>query len=152
MFELFLPIFKKYKIEKWTANKFWQKLNISKKERHHCNRQRIYRLLRKLVAEGFLTKEINPKNPCLSNFSETAKLNQLREFHYSSTDFTQMKNLQTETEHSICILEKQIQIFDQLKQQFPNSDAQINLQKTKCLDRLANLHAYHSALNAILSN
>ena len=152
MFELFLPLFKNYKIEKWTASDFWRQLKISKKERNNCNRQRIYRLLRTLVAEGFLTKDIHPTNSCLSTFSETDKLNELRECAYSSIDFMQMKKIQEENEEAIVILEKKIQVFNQLKKQFPNSISHINIQKMKCLDKLINLRAYSSALDCILTS
>lgn len=87
MFELFPPLFNSKKIEQWTANEFWKHLKLSKKERNRFNRQRMYRLLRKLVEDGFLTKETNLVNPRLSTFSETNKLDQLREITGISLDF-----------------------------------------------------------------
>lgn len=152
MFELFPPLFKNKKIEKWTANEVWKHLKLSKKERNRFNRQRMYRLLRKLVEEGFLIKEIHPKNPCLSTFSETHKIKQLRELTHSSIDFIQMKQSQEETKNAIFILEKQIQVFDQLEKQFPNSVSQINIQKTKCLNELMDLCAYSAALNCVITS
>ncbi len=152
MFELFPPFFKSKKIEQWTANEFWKHLKLSKKERNRFNRQRMYRLLRKLVEDGFLTKEINLRNPCLSNFSETYKLDQLRELNSSSKDLMQMKHSQKETRDSITLLEKQLQSFNLLEQKFPNSITKINIQKTKCIDQLANLHAYNTALNSVLTS
>ena len=106
MFELFPPLFKSKKIEKWTANEFWKHLKLSKKERNRFNQQRMYRLLRKLVEDGFLTKETNLVNPRFSTFSETNKLDQLRELNSSSRDLMQMKNSQKETRDSIALLEK----------------------------------------------
>lgn len=53
MFELFPPLFKSQKIEQWTASEFWKHLKLSKKERNRVNRQRMYRILRKLVEDGF---------------------------------------------------------------------------------------------------
>lgn len=152
MFELFPPIFKSKKIEQWTANEFWKHLKLSKKERNRFNRQRMYRLLRKLVEDGFLTKETNLVNPRFSTFSETSKLDQLRELNSSSRDLMQMKNSQKETRDSIALLEKQLQSFNLLEKNFPNSINKINIQKNKCIDQLANLHAYNAALNSVLTS
>lgn len=152
MFELFPPLFKTKKIEQWTANEFWKNLKLSKKERNRFNRQRMYRLLRKLVEDGFLIKETNLVNSRLSTFSETSKLDQLRELNSSSRDLMQMKNSQKETRNSITILEKQLQSFNLLEKNFPNSINKINIQKNKCIDQLANLHAYNAALNSVLTS
>lgn len=86
------------KIEQWTANEFWKHLKLSKKERNRFNRQRMYRLLRKLVEDGFLTKETNLVNPRFSTFSETNKLYQLREITGVSLDFIQMRHSKEETQ------------------------------------------------------
>ena len=152
MFELFPPLFNSKKIEQWTANEFWKYLKLSKKERNRFNQQRMYRLLRKLVEDGFLTKETNLVNPRFSTFSETSKLDQLRELNSSSRDLMQMKNSQKETRNSIALLEKQLQSFNLLEKNFPNSINKINIQKNKCIDQLANLHAYNAALNSVLTS
>ena len=104
MFELFPPLFKSKKIEQWTANEFWKHLKLSKKERNRFNRQRMYRLLRKLVEDGFLTKETNLVNPRFSTFSETNKPYQLREITGVSLDFIQMRHSKEETlnSHRFC--------------------------------------------------
>lgn len=108
MFELFPPLFTSKKIEKWTANEFWKYLKLSKKERNRFNRQRMYRLLRKLE-DGFLTKETNLVNPRFSTFSETGKIYQLREITGESLDFIEMSHAKEETQKKISILEKQLE-------------------------------------------
>lgn len=112
----------------------------------------MYRLLRKFVEEGFLTKEINFINPRFSTFSETDKLDQLREVTNLSLDFMEMRQSQEETNNSISLLEKQLQGFDLLEKKFPNSISQISIQKTKYLDKLMNLNAYSTALNCVLTS
>ena len=88
----------------WTANEFWKHLKLGKKERNRFNRQRMYRLLRKLVEDGFLTKETNLVNPRFSTFSETNKPYQLREITGVSLDFIQMRHSKEETlnSHRFC--------------------------------------------------
>lgn len=63
-----------------------------------------------------------------------------------------MKNSQKETRDSIALLEKQLQSFNLLEKNFPNSINKINIQKNKCIDQLANLHAYNAALNSVLTS
>lgn len=152
MFELFPPIFKSKKIEQWTANEFWKHLKLSKKERNRFNRQRMYRLLRKLVEDGFLTKETNLVNPRLSMFSETNKLDQLREITGISLDFIEMRYSKDETQKKISMLEKQLNSFSLLEKKFPNSAIRINSEKNKCIEELTNFNAYSTALDSILTS
>lgn len=152
MFELFPPLFNSKKIEQWTANEFWKHLKLSKKERNRFNRQRMYRLLRKLVEDGFLTKETNLVNPRLSTFSETNKLDQLREITGISLDFIQMRHSKEETQKKISMLEKQLESFSLLEKKFPNSAIRINVEKNKCIETLTDLNAYNTALNCILTS
>lgn len=152
MFELFPPLFKSKKIEKWTANEFWKHLKLSKKERNRFNRQRMYRLLRKLVEDGYLTKETNLVNPRFSTFSETEKIDQLREITDISLDFIEMKNSHEETKKAMLMLEKQLQIFALLEKRFPNSVNRINTQKAICYEKLIDLRAYIAALNSVITS
>ena len=152
MFELFPPLFKSKQIEQWTANEFWKHLKLSKKERNRFNQQRMYRLLRKLVEDGFLTKETNLVNPRFSTFSETEKIDQLREITDISLDFIEMKNSHEETKKAMLMLEKQLQIFALLEKRFPNSVNRINTQKAICYEKLIDLRAYIAALNSVITS
>lgn len=152
MFELFPPLFNSKKIEQWTANEFWKHLKLSKKERNRFNRQRMYRLLRKLVEDGFLTKETNWINPRFSTFSETSKLDQLREITDLSLDFVEMKHSEEETQKKISMLEKQLESYSLLEKKFPNSVIKINTEKNKCIEKLTDLNAYRTALNCVLTS
>jgi DNA-binding PadR family transcriptional regulator len=152
MFELFPPLFKSKKIEQWTANEFWKHLKLSKKERNRFNRQRMYRLLRKLVEDGFLTKETNLVNPRFSTFSETSKLDQLREITDISLDFIEMSHSKEETQKEITILEKQLRIFALLEKKFPNSVNRIHAQKNVCYEQLIELRAYITVLESVMTS
>ena len=152
MFDLLVPILEKNRIENWTANEFWKHLKLNKKERNRFNRQRMYRLLRKLVEEGFLIKKINETNPKLSKFYETEKLNNFKNLSESSTDFVQMRESEQEAKKEICLLEKQLQNYELLERRYPNSRVLINIQKTKCKDRILDLNAYKTALNSVLAS
>ena len=68
LFEVLLPVIESNSIHNWTANDFWKQMKLTKKERHRFNRQRMYRILRKLVEFGFLDKELNQQHPRFSLF------------------------------------------------------------------------------------
>ena len=61
LFEKFPPLIQQYSINNWTTNDFWIALSLSTKERNRFNRQRMYRILRKLVELGFLEKKLTMK-------------------------------------------------------------------------------------------
>lgn len=92
LFEFFLPIIQNNSIQNWTSSDFWEHMKLSKKERTRFNRQRLYRILKKLVEFGFLNKEINQSNPKFSRFKETEKLNEFKILDKSKLDLSNMKS------------------------------------------------------------
>ena len=78
IFQSFLILLSQYRIEGWTSNKIWNKLNLSKEEKQRINQQQLYRLLRKLVRQGHLIKNIHTDNPRLSTFVETISMSTFR--------------------------------------------------------------------------
>lgn len=126
LFELFLPILQSNSIQNWTATDFWEHLRLSKKERNRFNRQRMYRILRKLVEFGFLRKDINILNPRFSLFHETSKLNEFRS------------------------LDKEK--YEKLELGFPNMKNKISHAKEKCLSHIIELRAYQSALKSVIAS
>lgn len=152
MFDVFLPIIEKNQIVDWTANEFWKRLKLTKKQRNRFNRQRMYRLLRKLVEQGFLIKEIHPSNPTQSKFTETNKINEFRGVSDFSTDFLKMKTSETKVKEEIEFLERQLTNYAILEKNFPNSKNQIIFHKSQCLEKITNLKAYKYALNSVLAS
>ena len=152
MFDVILPIIEKNQIVDWTANEFWKRLKLTKKQRNRFNRQRMYRLLRKLVEHGFLIKVIHPSNPTQSKFTETNKINEFRDVSDFSTDFLKMKTSETKVKEEIEFLERQLNNYAILEKNFPNSKTQIIFQKSQCLEKITDLKAYKYALNAVLAS
>ncbi len=91
-------------------------------------------------------------NPRFSTFSETSKLDQLREITGASLDFIEMSHSIEETQKEISILEKQRESFSLLEKKYPNSAIRINAEKNKCIEKLNDLNAYITALNCILTS
>ena len=90
LFDVFLPIIQENTIKNWTSNDFWLKIRLSEKDRNRFNRQRMYRILRKLVESGFLEKKINYSNHKFSHFNEIEKTLKIKHLIKFNTDFSNM--------------------------------------------------------------
>jgi DNA-binding PadR family transcriptional regulator len=149
LFELFLPIIQSNSIHNWTANDFWKQMKLTKKERHRFNRQRMYRILRKLVEFGFLEKNVVKSNSRLSRFNETSKLNEFRVLEGESTAVTKMKLEEKKLNSEIIFLKKQIEKYLELEMTFPSMKNKIFHAKENCLSQLIEMQAYQSALKSV---
>ncbi len=152
LFDLFIPVIQKHFIQDWTANDFWEQLKLSKKERNRFNRQRMYRILRKLVEFVFLEKKINQNNPKFSRFKETNKLNEFRNLDNSKIDLFNMKSEEEKINFEIIFLEKQSEKYKKLEIDFPNIKHKISNEKDKCSSQLIELRAYQCALKSVIAS
>lgn len=151
LFEKFQPLIQEHSIKDWTTNDFWNALNLSTKERNRFNRQRMYRILRKLVELGFLEKAVNHENSRFSLFNETKKINIFRSINKEKDDISKMKLEETRISFKISFLEKQMEIYKKLELNFPNMKNKISYAKEKCLSQLIEIKAYQSALKSVTS-
>lgn len=152
LFELFLPIIQNNSIQNWTSSDFWEHMKLSKKERTRFNRQRMYRILRKLVEFGFLKKEINQSNPKFSRFKETDKLNEFKNLDKSKLDLYNMRSEEKKIDSEIVFLEKQTEKYQKLEHDFPNVKHKISNEKEKCSSKLIELKAYQCALKSVIAS
>lgn len=152
LFEIFLPIIESNSIHNWTANDFWKRMKLTKKERHRFNRQRMYRILRKLVEFGFLEKGVNQQHPRFSLFKETPKINEIRFLNEEESDASKIKLEEVKVSSEIMFLEKQIEKYRKLELSFPNIQNKIFDAKEKCSSQLIELRAYQSALKSVIAS
>ena len=152
LFEVFLPVIQSNSIHNWTANDFWKQMKLNKKERHRFNRQRMYRILRKLVEFGFLEKEINKQNPRFSLFRETLKINEIRILDKEESDVSKIKLEEVKVSSEIIFLEKQVEKYRKLELSFPNISNKIFDAKKLCSSQLLELKAYRSALQSVIAS
>lgn len=150
LFDVFLPIIKENTIKDWTSNDFWLKMRLHEKDRNRFNRQRMYRILRKLVESGFLEKQINYSNHKFSRFNETEKTIKLKNLTKSNSDFSNMVLEDNKIYEEISFLEKQTEKYLQLEKNFPTLSHQISYEKSKCLNKIIELKAYRSALRSVI--
>ena len=152
LFEIILPVIESNSIHNWTANDFWKQMKLTKKERHRFNRQRMYRILRKLVEFGFLDKELNQYNPRFSLFKETPKINEIRFLNKEESDVSKIKLEEVKVSSEIMFLEKQVEKYRKLELSFPNISNKICDAKKLCLSQLLELKAYRSALQSVIAS
>ena len=152
LFDVFLPIIQKNTVQNWTANDFWEKLKLSKKDRNRFNHQRMYRILRKLVEFGFLEKRINHSNHKFSRFNETNKTYELKCLDQAKIDVSNMKQEESKINLEINFLEKQTEKYTQLEKTFPNLSHKISYEKDRCLSKIIELKAYQCALKSVLQS
>ena len=152
LFEVLLPVIESNSIHNWTANDFWKQMKLTKKERHRFNRQRMYRILRKLVEFGFLDKELNQYNPRFSLFKETPKINEIRFLNKEESDVSKIKLEEVKVSSEIMFLEKQVEKYRKLELSFPNISNKICDAKAVCSSQLLELKAYRSALQSVIAS
>ena len=150
LFDAFLPIIQENTIKDWTSNDFWLKIRLPAKNRNRFNRQRMYRILRKLVEFGFLEKQVNHSNHKFSRFNETEKTIELKCFGKPKNDFSDMVLEENKINEEITFLEKQTEKYFQLEKNFPSLSYQISYEKDKCLGKILELKAYRSALKSVI--
>lgn len=151
LFDAFLPVIQDNTIENWTSNDFWKKIKLSKKERNRFNRQRMYRILRKLVEFGFLVKKINHENHRFSRFHETNKTSELKLLGNSKAEISNMQLEEIKISTKISFLEIQTEQYVQLEKNYPYLSHQISFEKEKCLSMLLELKAYRCALKSVIN-
>ena len=145
IFQSFLTLLSHSQIDGWTSNKIWNKLNLSKDEKQRINQQQLYRLLRKMVRQGHLTKHIHFNNPRLSTFVETESMYEFRK----QFDLIAVKNdskkltLKTnELKEKQKFYECQIKASEQALADFPELKTDILKRKNQLLQDIEKLKAY----------
>lgn len=122
-----LPMFKElsrvlcsYKIDTWQTIDFWDKVKLLKVVDSNVNYQSVYRLILRLVKEGYLIIDTEKSRFGQTTYTETENLLDLRsQFCIESTSTFQELNLKKEEfESEITALEEEIEALNDLKVQF----------------------------------
>ena len=124
-----LPMFKElsrvlcsYKIDSWQTVDFWDKVKLLKVVDSNVNYQSVYRLILRLVKDGYLTVDVEKSRYGQTTYTEAENLHDLRsQFCIESTSTLQELNLKKEEfESEITALEEEIEALHDLKGQFPD--------------------------------
>ncbi|HEO1795035.1 hypothetical protein [Acinetobacter baumannii] len=153
IFKSFLLLLSKNQIDGWTSNKIWIKLNLSKDEKEPINQQQLYRLLRKLVKQGHLTKHIHSNNPRLSTFVETESMATFRkqfELQTVKNDSGKLEFKTKKLKEKQKIYENQIKASEQALIDFPELRTNILKRKNQLLQDIKKLKAYTDFLTSLI--
>lgn len=153
IFQSFLVLLYKNQIDGWTSNKIWNELNLSKDEKQRVNQQHLYRLLRKLVQQGHLIKNIHSDNPRLSRFVETKSMDSFRKQFDLKTVKNDAGKLGFKTKQlkeKQKIYENQIRASEQAVIDFPELKTEIMRRKNQLLQDIEKLKAYTDFLTSLI--
>ncbi|MDH2463119.1 hypothetical protein [Acinetobacter baumannii] len=134
MFKELSRVFCSYKIDSWQTVDFWDKVKLLKIENTNINYQSVYRLILRLVKDGYLIINTEKSRYGQTTYTETEYLHDLRsQFCIESTTTLQELHLKKEEfESEITKLEEEVEALEDLKEQFPDIQFKIEqLRQTK---------------------
>lgn len=153
IFQSFLVLLHQNKIDEWTSNQIWNKLNLSEGEKQRINQQQLYRLLRKLVRQGHLVKSIHSENPRLSTFFETESMSIIRkkfELETVNNDSEKIRFKTNELKEKQRIYENQIKASGQALIDFPELKTEILRRRNQLLQDIERMRAYNDFLKSLI--
>ncbi|WP_171503304.1 hypothetical protein [Acinetobacter sp. 8I-beige] len=150
MFKELSRVFCSYRIESWQTVDFWDKVKLLKVVDSNVNYQSVYRLILRMVKEGYLTVDVEKSKHGQKIYTEADKLHDLRaEFCIESTSTIQELNLiKNEFEKEITNLEEEISALENLKGQF--TDLQFKIEQLKQI-KIKEIKSLQSQTRAIIS-
>lgn len=128
-------------------------MNLSKDKKERINQQKLYRILRKLVKQGYLAKHIHPDNPRLSTFVETENMYEFRkqfDLIAIKSDSKKLNFKTNELKEKQKIYENQIKASEQALIDFPELKTEILRRKNQLLQDIEKLKAYNDFLLSLI--
>ena len=152
-----LPMFKElsrvlcsYKIDSWQTVDFWDKVKLLKVVDSNVNYQSVYRLILRLVKDGYLTVDVEKSRYGQTTYTETENLHDLRsQFCIESTSTFQELNLKKEElVFKITALEEEVDALEDLKDQVP--DIQFRIEQLRLI-KIKEIESLKPQIRAISS-
>ena len=155
-----LPMFKElsrvlcsYKIDSWQTVDFWDKVKLLKVVDSNVNYQSVYRLILRLVKDGYLTVDDEKSRYGQTTYTEAENLHDLRsQFCIESTSTLQELNLKKEEfEGEITELEEEIEALHDLKRQLTDIQFKIEQLRQIKIKELNKLKLQIKAMNSLIN-
>lgn len=152
MFRELSRVFCSYKIESWQTVDFWDKVKLLEVVDSNVNYQSVYRLILRLVKDGYLTVDVEKSRYGQTTYTEAENLHDLRsQFCIESTSTLQELNLKKEEfEGEIIALEEEIEALHDLKGQFPDIQFKIEQLKQLKIKEYNNFKSKVRAINSLI--
>ncbi len=150
MFKELSRVFCSYKIDSWQTVDFWDKVKLLKVVDSNVNYQSVYRLILRLVKDGYLSVDDEKSRYGQTTYTETEHLHDLRsQFCIESTTTLQELNFKKEEfKCEITKLEEEVEALEDLKEQFP--DLQFKIEKLQQI-KIKEIKSLQSQTRAIIS-
>lgn len=152
MFRELSRVFCSYNIESWQTVDFWDKVKLLKVVDSNVNYQSVYRLILRLVKDGYLTVDVEKSRYGQTTYTETENLHDLRsQFCIESTSTLQELNFKKEeVESEIIALKEEIEALHDLKNQFP--DIQFKIEQIRQIKNkeISNFKPRIRAINSLI--
>lgn len=154
-----LPIFNElieiicnYRIESWEISDFWNEIKLLRVADNDANYQGLYRLILRLVKEGYLIIDIEKGKGNNTAYTQSKKLQDLRlQFCNRSASNFQALILERENIKSECTsLEEEIIVLEELRLSFIGMQLQIQQLKQAKTETISNLKVKLRALNSLI--
>lgn len=152
MFKELSRVFCSYKIDSWQTVDFWDKVKLLKIENTNINYQSVYRLILRLVKDGYLIINTEKSRYGQTTYTETEYLHDLRsQFCIESTTTLQELNLKKEEfESEITKLEEEVEALEDLKEQFPDIQFRIEQLRQIKIKIILSLKTKIKAINSLI--
>lgn len=153
IFQAFLVLLHKNQIDGWTSQQIWNTLNLSEDEKQQINQQQLYRLLRKLVKQGHLIKQIHSDNPRLSTFVESESICEFRkqfDLKTAKNDSGKLEFKTKQLKEKQKIYENQVKASEQALTDFPELTTDILRRKNQLLQDIEKMKAYNDFLTSLI--
>lgn len=153
IFQAFLVLLHKNQIDGWTSQQIWNTLNLSEDEKQRINQQQLYRLLRKLIKQGHLIKDIHSENPRLSTFVETESMSEFKkqfDLKTAKNDSGKLEFKTKQLKEKQKIYENQVKASEQALTDFPELTTDILRRKNQLLQDIEKLKAYNDFLTSLI--
>ena len=152
MFRELSRVFCSYKIESWQTVDFWDKVKLLEVVDSNVNYQSVYRLILRLVKDGYLTIDVEKSRYGQTTYTEAENLHDLRsQFCIESTSTLQELNLKKEeSEGEITALEEEIEALNDFKSLFPDIQFKIEQLISIKVKRINSLTIKVRAINSLI--
>lgn len=146
--ELFLVICS-HQIESWQAADFWDQVKLLKIVENNINYQSVYRLILRLVKDGYLLTDIESRYG-KTVYTETEKLRTLRsEFCVESAITVEVLEIKKgELERNLLEKIDEIDVLNELKKILPR--LQFKIEQVRCI-KLKDIKRLKAKVNALKS-
>lgn len=148
LFPQFMRVLCSYRISSFQVSDIFSKVLLLGVENNNINYQNVYRLVQRFVKEGYLA--IDGTKTSYTTYSETEEMMNLRNQLCAEPSETidKLAREQEQLELEICNLSNEIDIYDELKQNYP--DLQFRIEQLK-MNQNNHLNYLKNRLKALAS-